>query len=362
MKQSRATGRKAIMAYRNDRLREIALAVGSDHSVAVFPHVGVDADCIGAGIALKMALEKCGNTAHLFSDAPMAERFLFLPGSDKMIIYNDSMDTADFVRFHFSADKIDFGMMEDCSTAARIGNCISLMPFCAQTATIDHHFSEQCITELCCIDPNACATGELVYDFIKELEQLTGIEIFDNDIATNIVAAIYFDTGGLRYSNTGAKAFSIASDLFARFKIDIRSISYNLFEKTAFSKLSIQAKAYNSIYFHAGNRIAISLITKEMIEECSASDDDIDGICNDIKNIEGVDAAFVLREKSADEIRGNIRSSDLFDASAFAAQFGGGGHKRASGFTMKGLSIMDAYKIIAARSTERLLGTGVHPL
>ncbi|MHB1453174.1 MAG: DHH family phosphoesterase [Saccharofermentanales bacterium] len=348
------------MAYRNDRLREIALAVGTKHTVAIFPHVGVDADCIGAGIALKMVLEKCGNTAHLFSDAPMADRFLFLPGSDKMIIYDNAADTAEFIRSHFSADTIDFGILEDCSTAERIGTCIGLLPFCAQTATIDHHFSEKCMAKLCCIDPDACATGELVYDFIRESEQITGIDLFDDDIATNIIAAIYFDTGGLRYSNTGAKAFGIASDLFARFRIDIRSISYNLFEKTAFSKLSIQAKAYNSIYFHAGNRIAISLITKKMIEECNASDDDIDGICNDLKNIEGVDAAFVLREKSEDEIRGNIRSSDLFDSSSFAAELGGGGHRRASGFTMKGMSIMDAYRIVAARSTERLLGTGVH--
>ncbi|MHB8963892.1 MAG: DHH family phosphoesterase [Saccharofermentanales bacterium] len=348
------------MAYRDEQLREIAQTVGSGHTVAIFPHVGVDADCIGAGIALMMTLEKCGNKAHLFSDARMADRFLFLPGSDRMIIYDSASSPADFIMEHYGAESIDFGILEDCSTAERIGRCIDLLSFCAQSATIDHHFSEKCITKLCCIDPGACATGELIYDFIKEREQSTGIEIFDNDIATNIIAAIYFDTGGLRYSNTGARAFGIAADLFARFPISIRSISYNLFEKTAYSKLRIQAKAYTSIRFHAGNRIAISLITKEMIDECKASDDDIDGICNDIRNIEGVDAAFVLREKGEDEIRGNIRSSELFDASAFAAELGGGGHKRASGFTMKGIPIMDAYSIIAQKSTERLLGTEVH--
>jgi phosphoesterase RecJ-like protein len=351
---SRRIWRTRIVQSRKIELERIATLALKADSIAVFPHTGADGDCLGAGTALKIALEATGKNAVVIADMPLVPRYLFLPHSYDVAVF-DGNDSERFMSEIFSRGKADLAILVDCSVAERTGKCSHLFEFCDEKAVIDHHFIDVCAFSNCCIDTNASSTGELIYDFIEILEEKTGLSLFSRDIADNILAAIYFDTGGLRYSNTTVKAFGIAKDLFDRFSPDLRTIVYNIFERTPKSKICIQAKAFSTVRFLLDDRIAISVITSEMINECGADDDDMDGICTSLKNIECVAVAFVLRERSGDEIRVNIRSSEIFDASEFAREMGGGGHKRAAGFSVNKASIEDVFDIVVRKSTEKLL-------
>ncbi len=346
------------MTGRAGCLAEIARALGTGRRIAIFPHTGLDADCIGSGAALKAALEKCGHTVRVFADDRGGDRFRFIPGADDIAVYPGRTDPPDFLQAYFLDGRADFAILEDCASPERTGACARLIPFCGRVAVIDHHAGSGSGGELVCADPDACATAELVYGLIRILEDMHARDLFDAGTAAELMAAIYYDTGGLRFSNTRAEAFAIAADLSARFQVDIRSISYNLFEKTPLSRLKIRAAAYSAATFHAAGRIAACLITRRMMEDCGASDDDLDGICNDLRNVGEVEAAFVLREKEGGEIRVNVRSVGTFDAAAFAARHGGGGHLRAAGFTLRGIGIAEAGRLIVGESTERITGIG----
>ena len=341
------------MTTRKIELEKIALRTLKAERIAVFPHTGADGDCLGAGSALREALTSVGVYATVVVDAPVVSRYKFLPFSDEAVVYNED-DPQGFMRSVVGSDTADLAILVDCSIPERIGNCSVLLDMCDERAVIDHHFSETCSVKFCCIDDQASSTGELIFDFIESLEVLTGKKIFSRSIAVNILAAIYFDTGGLRYSNTTSKAFDICGRLFREFSPDLRGIVYNIFEKTSKSKICIQSKAFSLIEYYENSRIAVCKLTGPMISECGADDDDMDGICTSIKNVEGVEVAFVLRERDENEIRGNIRSSELFDASKLASSFGGGGHRRAAGFTVTNMSIEEIGRVIVTMSIDKL--------
>lgn len=341
----------------NVSLESIADLIIAKKNIGIFPHIGADGDCIGTGNALKLALEKLNKTAYVIIDENPVDRYSFMPGLEKIKVFK-SQETEEFIDFIFPEKNKMLGILVDCSTPERIGSSAKLLQFFDHLAVIDHHTNQNCQFDKCFIKPDASSTGELIFDLIKIIEKKTSTDLFDRDIAINIISAIYFDTGGMRYSNTNYKVFGYIEELVRRFSPDIRDISYNLFERSTVSKICIQSKAFSSIKFYCEGRVAISVLTKKMIEDCETSDDDMDGICTAVQNIEGVDVAFLLREKNANEIRGNIRSSQNFDASEFASSLGGGGHKRASGFTLTDTSIYRVQEEIAKKSTNILMGCG----
>jgi phosphoesterase RecJ-like protein len=76
-----------------------------------------------------------------------------------------------------------------------------------------------------------------------------------------------------------------------------------------------------------------------MIEQYGAGRDEISEVVSRLRNVGGVEFACVLRETEDGAVRGNLRSKTDFDCSEFAERYGGGGHKRAAGFTAEGADI-----------------------
>lgn len=337
----------------NDRiksLKQITEAVKLENSVAIYPHVGVDGDCLGSALALMQTFQNAGIHAHIISEGPIPDRFDFMPGIKEIIIYDKNKSIADeispekFLKNIFYGKIPDIGILVDCTMPERSGSCAELYSLSKHQAVIDHHFTVSCPVSLCCLDASACATGELIYDLIKVMEDTFEISLFSQNIAANIYTAIFSDTGGFSYSNTTSSTFKIAGRLFEKFEINTRQTAYHLYEKTSIAKIRLEGMAYSSTYFHYDNKVAICLISKKMIEECGAVDNDVDGICSQLKNIEGIIVSFVLREKAEGEIRGNIRSSEGFDAAKFAVSQGGGGHVRAAGFNLSNLTLQQSYE------------------
>ena len=342
------------MAKKSKELAKIILKIPVGSAIGIFPHVGVDSDCLGSTLALKFALEELGMNALVFTNEPIPDKFFFLPRIQEIQVFTAGTDPKQFIAQVFNRDTLHFGILVDCSNPGRIGECEPLYLESEQKMVLDHHFSSSCVEDLCIIDTLASASGEIIYNLIVSLEKESGRAIFNIDIATVLMAAIMADTGGFRYPNTNKESFGIAYDLFSRFPLDLKFLNYHLFEKTSLSRIHLQGKAYGALQFHEDNKIVDCLITQAMMEECNAKEGDVDGICSDLKNIEGIIVAFVLRVRNNGEIKVNIRSSEGFDASSFAASFGGGGHMRAAGFTMTDVTLEEAHQVIVKKSTEIL--------
>ena len=86
--------------------------------------------------------------------------------------------------------------------------------------------------------------------------------------------------------------------------------------------------------FCLNDKIAYTLITKEIVEKFNAKDEYTEGICETLRSISGVEIAFVLKETQTNKTKVSIRTKEI-DATKITEKFNGGGHKRAAGCTIK---------------------------
>ena len=95
----------------------------------------------------------------------------------------------------------------------------------------------------------------------------------------------------------------------------------------------LQNYLVSNAIFCLNDKIAYTLITKEIMEKYSAKDEYTEGICETLRSISGVEIAFVLKETQSGA-KASIRTKEI-DATLIANKFNGGGHKRAAGCTIK---------------------------
>ncbi len=330
-----------------DQLVERFLEAGKKPgSIMLYPHVGIDADALGSSLALLICLRKINVQARLLLDEPIPDKLKFLPGLDLIETFNeDDLDK-------LALDQ-QIALTIDCSEGGRVGRRQALYERAGEFAVIDHHVSGGESGHLRWIDHQAAASGEMVYDLIHHLQQKLGCELLDEDTETLLMTAIVSDTGGFVYSNTSARTFRTAANLMDR-EIDLRRITYQLFDRTSQVRLRLMGRIFTDARFSTDGRLVMSAVNRELLQEYGATDTDVEGVIAHLRNVAGVEVAFLIREVGEDTLRVNIRSSDSFNAALFASQFGGGGHPKAAGMQLRHMTIEQAEDMILTKAGERL--------
>jgi bifunctional oligoribonuclease and PAP phosphatase NrnA len=330
-----------------DRIAALLLGYrGQPGSVFLYAHVGIDGDALGSCLSLLLALRKAGVGARFLMDEPVSFRLTFLPCLDRIEPYQDE-----------KLDELAAGqllaMAVDCTGGARTGRLQALFDKAPLTAVLDHHVNDVAAEPLQYFDTTAAAVGEIAYDLIRLLENHLQMDLMDRDMATLLMTAIISDTGGFVFSNTTARTFHTAASLMV-YSINLRQITYHQFDMTSQARLRLMGRLFGCARFEKDGRLAISLAGQHLLEETGASDTDLDGVISYIRNVAGVEAAFLIRELPDGSLRVNIRSGEKFDAADFASCFGGGGHPRAAGFQLSGMTLEEAAGLVSSKAGERL--------
>lgn len=284
--------------------------------IGISGHIRPDGDCVGAVLGLQQYLQKCLPDADVkvFLEKPAAI-FREIKGFEE--IDSDFPEEAPF----------DVYFALDCG-AERLGGAEKYFRAAAKKINIDHHVSNPGTGDLNYIHPETGSTCELLFD-LMEPEQM------DRDIALAIYIGIIHDTGVFQYSNTtpatmekGAKLISYGFD-FPR-----------LIQETFYQKTYVQAQIMGralmeSIRFLDG-RCIVSVVDKKTMDFYEVGPKDMDGIVNQLRNIEGIDCAIFMYQTGVLEYKVSMRSSERVDVAEVASYFGGGGHVRAAGCTMRG--------------------------
>ncbi|WP_313562890.1 DHH family phosphoesterase [Ruminiclostridium cellobioparum] len=297
--------------------REIVKLIAQAGGIAIFPHVSADGDAIGSSLALALALKNAGKKVIVYLEENIPTVYRFLPGIELACFY----DTQDEV--------MDINIALDTGDVGRLGTRGDAFFEAPCTINIDHHVTNTKFALLNFVDDMSASTGEIVYTLLKKLK--LGI---DRDIAACLYTAVSTDTGGFKYSNTTSETHRIASELLAT-GIDIGELSQRIFDNTTYTKLKLTQKAIELLELHENAKLAAVAISQADLQATGAKDEDCDGIVNIGRSIEGVEVSVLVKE-NAEEVRVNLRSKTHVDVSEVAAAFGGGGHKRAAGCTVKG--------------------------
>ncbi|MHB8075904.1 DHH family phosphoesterase [Desulfosporosinus fructosivorans] len=302
--------------------------------VALFSHVSPDGDCIGSMLAIGLALEKMGKDVSLYNPNPVPSYLAFLPGSSRIsqVLPSPQAKVLLFV---------------DCTDLGRVNMSRSDIPEDSIVLNLDHHISNLFFGDFNWVDVHASSVGELAVTFINRL----GVE-FDVDMATNLYTAIVTDSGCFEYSNTTAQTHRLTADLLD-IGVDLSRIHHNIFNQKPLAQIRLLQCALNGLEILADGQLAIMTLSVEDFQKSGAEQEMSEGLVNHARSIAGVEVAVLLKELSPHEIKGGLRSNLWLNVNEIAALFGGGGHQRAAGCTLR-IPMAEAKQSITTAVEEAL--------
>lgn len=294
-------------------LADAVRVLRDEPSVILVGHVHPDGDCLGSVLSLGLALEQLGKQVCWVADLPLSGMYLFLPGSDRF-----RAEPAP----EFSGSPV---VALDCGDQTRLtysgASRIAL--------NIDHHSSNSAFAEVNCVDADASATGELVYDIILQL----GARV-TSEIALALYVAISTDTGFFRFSNTRSATLTLAGRL-VELGVDPGRVAEIVHERKRFGTLKLLGYALDGLERSTDGKVAWMEVRHDHLMQYGADMEETEGFVNYTRQIDGVEIGILFKEGPAEDVRVSLRSDSHWDVSKLAAMFGGGGHPRAAGCTLK---------------------------
>ena len=313
-------------------LQEIATQLKSARNILLTCHIQPDGDAIGSLLGLGYALRQMNNKVTLFSADPVPARFRFLTGTDFI------------VSGELPVDEFDCVVTLDCSDEHRIEPIWEKVQH-QMLINIDHHPTNNHFGQMNYVEPEAAATGEIVFALLEKLNLPV-----DSVVASALYVAISTDTGSFKYENTKAKTHRVVAKLLDA-GAQPRDITPQIFDLRSRGAVCILREALNTLQFSDSGNIAWMAITEQEMLRCGATDEDLDGIVNYAKNIQGVDAGLLFREKTNQTVKVGFRSHDM-DVGKIAQKLGGGGHARAAGCSLSMKLSVAVEKVLATIREE----------
>lgn len=192
---------------------------------------------------------------------------------------------------------------------------------------IDHHPGNTGFGSITWIDESAAACGELVADIIDAL----GVT-WTPDIATHLYVAVLTDTGSFRHSHISPRTFELARRCAER-GADPVALYQQVYDSYSLGRLRLMGELLHTMHLEGGGQIAVLTLTPDVHARTDSTPDESDGIINVPFTAQSVRIVLLLREDTDGRSRVSIRSRTDIDIRVVAQQFGGGGHRNASGFT-----------------------------
>ncbi|HEY8257662.1 MAG TPA: bifunctional oligoribonuclease/PAP phosphatase NrnA [Gemmatimonadales bacterium] len=319
--------------------RAFASAFVPGRRVCLTTHVNPDGDGLGSEAGLAHLLLAHGVDVVITNPTPTPPRFAFLfedlPGIDR---------TAEAIKELRRADLITVLDISDIGRLGMLGDTVRERGVPA--ACIDHHVSTGVLPDgPRYIDAGAAATAELVF----EIAHANGWPL-TQQAARGLYVAILTDTGGFRFSNTRPRTLRIAAELLEA-GVDPEEIYLEVYARAPEGRPRLLAEALQTLVVEHEWGLAWVTVPPGAIERYGVSTDDLDGVVEFPRSIEGIRMALLFREMSQGRIKVSLRSVGNVDVASFANRFGGGGHTKAAGIAMSGsLSEVQATILAAARA------------
>ncbi|MCR4688757.1 MAG: DHH family phosphoesterase [Saccharofermentans sp.] len=321
-------------------LEAAANVKNKDGAMLIFLHRSVDGDCVGSACGMCSVLRTLGVNCYVAMPEMLPADMSFMGIEDLLLnLYDESNGLMAELRANgriYGKPYVQ-ALSVDISESNRMGTCGEFFDMAEDKLIIDHHASITMRADNMWIEPDASSAAELCFYVTAKIAELKGIAL---DMVLTPIAAQCFmtglvtDTGRFTYKNTKPETLESAGVLMQHGG-DITSVSYNLFDRKALYKFRVSAEARMRVKIYADGKLAITTVPRALFDKHEALPDAVDDVVSAMRDIEGVETAIVLRELSTGEIRANVRSVSTFDSAAFAALYGGGGHIRAAGFTVK---------------------------
>lgn len=319
-------------------LKKTIELINKNRVFLITSHINPEADAIGAELAFLYLLRSLGKTGFIANESKVPAECEFLPGIDNIQTLSKKIKGYDCAVFL------------DCSEASRAGGVVKLINPDKPTLNIDHHISNKIFASVNWVGLNASSTCELIYRLYKKYNLA-----INGKVALMLYAGIVTDTGSFHYNNTSALTHRIAASLLKE-GISPTKVYNRLFENISFNDIKLLGEILLTLGRDSTGKIVWADINRKILNHRFPAVDLAEVVLSLLRSIKGVELVMVFKEVKAkkNQIRINFRSQNNFDCNYLASQFGGGGHKNASGATVGGNFTKIKNKVI--RCAKELFG------
>jgi phosphoesterase RecJ-like protein len=304
---------------RGQALAEVVEKLRSGERFLLTTHEGPDGDALGSLLGLHGILTQLGKDSVMFlaeKEFPLPVEYRFMPLQE--VFHEPPADLSDRIVVFLDCGNIERMPVDWLRNGVDIVN-------------IDHHHDNTRFGSINLVDEQAACTAEIVFEIASEL----GAEVTP-EIASALYVGLVTDTGMFMYENTDARSHRVAAALIEA-GVNVNEIYRRLYERVPSEKLKLIARALDHIERRLDGTLSVTYISTEDYSATGADEALTEGIIDFIRALEGTAVAAVVRDKPGggeSPRKASLRSTDgSVDVSRIARKMGGGGHRRAAGFT-----------------------------
>ena len=290
--------------------------IKSAKKILLITHVNPDGDTLGSAVAMR---EFIGDRADILvqTEHKIPYCYKFLDGLQK-VVFLDEVE-----------DKYDLIIALDVASVDRIvDKARKIFDKSENTINIDHHKTNKGYGAINLIKGGYSSTGEVLFDFFVE----NNIQI-TKKMAEALYVAILTDTGCFRYESVTPDTFFACAKLMET-GIDTSLISKNCYDNKPKKMVTFQAEVIQNAKFTFEDKVAYAIITPKIMKKYDVSNEHTEGIAETLRSMSAVDISIVLKENEEKITKASLRSKTI-DLIPIVEKFRGGGHKFASGCTIK---------------------------
>lgn len=300
-------------------MSELIQAITGATTIAIGGHIRPDGDCVGSCMGLygyiRDNFPEKKVTVYLES---FPEAFHYLKDEEAFV---EACDTK-------NGEVYELFISLDCGDVDRLGDAEPVMREAKATFCVDHHVTNTKFAEKNLVVPEASSTSQIVYTQMEN-------EKISYEVACALYTGIIHDTGVFKHSNTSPETMRIAGNLMEK-GIPFGKIIDGSFYMKSYKQLQIMGRCLMESVRIMDGRCIFSVLRKNIMSLYEARPSDLDGIIDELRTTEGIEVAILLDEREPGEYKVSMRSNDFVDVSKICSYFGGGGHVKAAGCTIKG--------------------------
>ncbi len=288
--------------------------------VGIFAHENPDGDALGSSYSLKLVMESLGKEAEVYLSAK--------PDKQAYDIVRGKEDSG------LKREDCDLLVSVDCAASDRLGVHQEFFVNHPNTVAIDHHVTHvRYATEILVEGCSSCC--ELMMGLYTEMEVVP-----DPDIAHNIYLGMVCDTGRFQFPDVTTNTLLVAAKLI-ELGADFSDISKAIFDTKTKGYYDLMQTALNRLLYFEDGRVCALYLSMEDFDAAGIDDAGAAGIVTMPSSIEGVEVGIYIREREKGSYKVSLRSPKTVDVSRIAVALGGGGHVRASGYSVTGKSLKE---------------------
>lgn len=311
-------------AHRAAAVKQARSALMAARRAILTTHLNADGDGAGSESALASWLRANGAEAWIINPTGFPDALRFLVENEDWIVPAGSKRAREL------CESADLAVVVDTGEVPRIGRMQEMIRDLS-TVVIDHHPpGDQPIGGISLRDPSACAAAELVCDVI------TAANGPWNEFTTQgIYVGILTDTGGFRFDNTTSECHDIAGEMI-RHGVNPEVVYERVYGWAPLRKYELLERSLGTLRHDAEFGITWMTIPREAYDEVGATAEDLEGIVDIPRSIEGTQVGLLFRLITSGEVKISFRSNGAVDVNLLARRFNGGGHVKASGAVVPG--------------------------